>query len=866
MLAKVLGKHNISDAMQIIAVMKQKKCEPDDFTYAILLNCCDRFRSLEQTKVIHGYITESGKVRDIVTYRLLLQLYLKFNQIQYAIDVLKTMTDGGIVCDNKTLTLMLMACAEAKSKYGKLVHQYIIETELEQDIFIKTALVKMYAASNDITAAMRVFNSVSKPDTHLYTCILQACANTRSLEYGRQIHKALNSIDGMVANSLIRMYFKCDAIEQAINVFESMDKKQVDNYTYSIMWSGCAKATDLEYGRQLHNYVKQNKIQLDVQATNSLVEMYAKCNQLEEALNVLETMTRPDDYTYSILLSSADNIDTINLIISRMPMTVSNKNNLIRAYIRCNATRKALSLFHTMDPDDLTCSAMIGAVADLDQGMNLYNYIRQRGIQLMPLSRLALISMFLRYEDIDMGLKLFFDAIRDNIDVNNATVTLVLYTCTKNNLLQDGTRVRGYIEHHWDKWDLITMTTLIQFNVAAHEIDKAMQVFHSLVQKGCELDDTIYTVLLDGIAERGILSPGVQVYNHMIATKFDPSQNTMAALVDMFGRCGDITQAKNTFDKMLNKWSNVDVVSYTCMILAYGIHGYGKEALQVFNDMISKNIQPTAVSFSAVLTACGHAGLVSDATNIFSQMESVHGIKPQTMHYNCMVDALARWGHLEEAENMIMSMERRDIITWTSLLGPCKQYNDVERAQRAAVEIKKIAPNDAAARVILAQVYNYSKRHQDAKHEWLEMKSHGIKKTPGITEIDLLNGEPIVTVYARSYPEKYKREIISEMKVVYDQITRDGFVANTSVVTEDVDDSTKQLMLSEHSEKISLVLGLLKVPQDKEIRLSKNLKVCSDCHSFMKAVSKVRDREIVMRDAKRFHHFKNGKCTCNDKW
>jgi pentatricopeptide repeat protein len=774
------------------------------------------------------------------------------------------MTEGGIVCDNKTLTLMLMACAEAKSKYGKLVHEYIIETKLEQDIFIKTALVKMYAASNDITAAMHAFNSVSKPDTHLYTCILQACANTQSLEYGRQIHKALHSIDAAIANSLIRMYFKCDAIEQAINVFEAMDKKQVDNHTYSIMWSGCAKATDLEYGRKLHNYVKKNKIRLDVQANNSLVDMYAKCNQIEEALKVLETMTRPDDYTYSILLSSADNIDTINLIIARMPMTVSNKNHLIRAYIRCNATHKALSLFHTTEPDDLTCSAMIGAVTDLDQGMNLHNYIKQR-IQLMPLSRLAFISMFLHYEDIDMGLKLFFDAIRDNIDVNNATVTLVLNTCTKNNRIKDGARVRSYIEHHWDKWDLITMTTLIQFNVATHEIDKAMQVFYSLVQKGCLLDNTIYTVLLDGIAERGILSPGVQVYNHMIATSFDSSQNTMAALVNMFGRCGDINQAKDTFNNILNKWSNVDVVSYTCMILAYGIHGYGKEALQVFNDMISKNIQPTAVSFSAVLTACGHAGLVSDATNIFSQMESVYGIKPQTMHYNCMVDALARWGHLEEAENMIMSMEQRDVVTWTSLLGPCKQYNDIERAQRAAVEIKKIAPNDAAARVVLAQVYNYSKRHQDAEHEWLEMKSHGIKKTPGITEIDLLNGE-IVTVYARSYPEKYKREIVSEMKVVYDQITRDGFIANTSVVTEDVDDSTKQLMLSEHSEKIAIVLGLLKVPQDKEIRLSKNLKVCSDCHSFMKAVSKVRDREIVMRDAKRFHHFKNGKCTCNDKW
>lgn len=69
-----------------------------------------------------------------------------------------------------------------------------------------------------------------------------------------------------------------------------------------------------------------------------------------------------------------------------------------------------------------------------------------------------------------------------------------------------------------------------------------------------------------------------------------------------------------------------------------------------------------------------------------------------------------------------------------------------------------------------------------------------------------------------------------------------------------------------HSERLAICFGLLNVPAPKAIRVYKNLRVCIDCHDWTKGVSKLTGREIIARDNNRFHHFRDGKCSCNDYW
>jgi hypothetical protein len=94
----------------------------------------------------------------------------------------------------------------------------------------------------------------------------------------------------------------------------------------------------------------------------------------------------------------------------------------------------------------------------------------------------------------------------------------------------------------------------------------------------------------------------------------------------------------------------------------------------------------------------------------------------------------------------------------------------------------------------------------------------------------------------------------------------EGYIPDTRLVLHDMCDEQKQQLLCSHSEKLAIVYGLLHLPLGEPIRINKNLRVCPDCHTATKLISKMTGREIIARDAIRFHHFKDGVCSCGDYW
>ena len=105
----------------------------------------------------------------------------------------------------------------------------------------------------------------------------------------------------------------------------------------------------------------------------------------------------------------------------------------------------------------------------------------------------------------------------------------------------------------------------------------------------------------------------------------------------------------------------------------------------------------------------------------------------------------------------------------------------------------------------------------------------------------------------------YLKELTWEMK-------RRGYVPDTGSVLHDMDAEEKHYNLAHHSEKLAIAFALMNTPEGVPIRIMKNLRVCIDCHGAIKYMSDIKNREIIVRDASRFHHFKNGKCSCGDYW
>jgi hypothetical protein len=91
-----------------------------------------------------------------------------------------------------------------------------------------------------------------------------------------------------------------------------------------------------------------------------------------------------------------------------------------------------------------------------------------------------------------------------------------------------------------------------------------------------------------------------------------------------------------------------------------------------------------------------------------------------------------------------------------------------------------------------------------------------------------------------------------------------GYVHNTNLVLQDVEEEVKENMLCSHSDKLAIAFGISNTSPGAPIWIMKYLCMCSDCHNASKFICKIARPEILVIDANRFHHFNNGLCSCGD--
>ncbi|XP_010500283.1 PREDICTED: pentatricopeptide repeat-containing protein DWY1, chloroplastic-like isoform X2 [Camelina sativa] len=105
-----------------------------------------------------------------------------------------------------------------------------------------------------------------------------------------------------------------------------------------------------------------------------------------------------------------------------------------------------------------------------------------------------------------------------------------------------------------------------------------------------------------------------------------------------------------------------------------------------------------------------------------------------------------------------------------------------------------------------------------------------------------------------------------KLKSLEKEVRAAGYVPDTKYVLHDIDEESKEKALMHHSERLAIAFGLINTSPGTTIRVMKNLRICGDCHNFIKILSSIEDREIIVRDNKRFHHFRDGSCSCGDYW
>lgn len=415
---------------------------------------------------------------------------------------------------------------------------------------------------------------------------------------------------------------------------------------------------------------------------------------------------------------------------------------------------------------------------------------------------------------------------------------------------------------------LVSWNVMIDVFVQLGEFESALKLFSDM-QNWFEPDGYTLQSIIGACAWLCALSLGMWVHAYILnkCGNFDFGFDILISnsLIEMYGKCGSLELAQQVFERMPRR----DVTSWNWMILGFAMHGKVDSALKCFYQLVEDGkFLPNSITFVGVLSACNHRGLVREGREFFDLMIREYKIEPMLEHYGCLVDLLARAGHIEEALDLVSSMPMKpDVVIWRSLLDACCKKNaSVELSEEVAKQILESEGSSCSGvYVLLSRVYASASRWNDVGLVRKLMTDKGITKEPGCSSVEIDGVAHEFFSGDTSHPQT--REIYEMLDVIDERLESTGYSPDYSqAAMVDELNNGKQQSLRLHSERLAIAFGILNMKPGTPIRVFKNLRVCNDCHEVTKLISRIFNVEIIVRDRARFHHFHRGTCSCLDYW
>ncbi|KAK9945688.1 hypothetical protein M0R45_011187 [Rubus argutus] len=516
---------------------------------------------------------------------------------------------------------------------------------------------------------------------------------------------------------------------------------------------------------------------------------------------------------------------------------------------------------HGVEPDNRTFPFLLQSLNStpyLQSGKRIHAQVFLFGFDRDPFVQTSLIHMYSACGNPMLARQVFDEIAQPDLPSWNS----IINAFAKVGLIHVAREVFDQMPQR----NVISWSCMMKAYVMCGGYKEALGLFREMQMSdrgdGVRPNEFTMSSILSACGRLGALEHGkwVHAYIDKSGMKIDVVLGT--ALMNMYAKCGSIERAKCVFDNM---GPSKDVMAWSAMISGLAMHGHATESLELFAEMIKCGVRPNAVTFVGVLCACVHGGLINEGKKYFRRMDEEFGIKPMIQHYGCIVDLYGRSGLISDAWKVVISMPMEpDVLVWGALLSGARMHRDVETSEIALKKLIQLDPTNSAAYVLLSNVYAKMGKWSEVRRVRDLMEERGIKKVPGCSLVEVGGVLHEFFVGDDSHPET--REIYMMLDEIMKRLKMKGFVGNTSEALLQLDEEGKELALSFHSEKLALAFCFLKTSPGTPIRIVKNLRICCDCHDAMKMISKEFDREIVVRDCNRFHHFREGLCSCKDYW
>ncbi|XP_059648169.1 putative pentatricopeptide repeat-containing protein At3g49142 [Cornus florida] len=594
----------------------------------------------------------------------------------------------------------------------------------------------------------------------------------------------------------------------------------------------------LKQGQQLHAHMISRGLRPNAAVGAKMVAMYASSGDIDSAIVLFDRITHPSSLLY---------------------------NAMIRAYTRYGYYEKTIGTYSQMhmlglSADNFTFPFVLKSCADLSYvnlGRCVHGQSLKAGFEFDLYVGTSLIDMYAKCGELDYARSLFDEMpVRD---VSSWNVLIGGYM--KEGIIHVAEDLFGKMSNR----NIVSWTAMISGYAQNGYAAQALDLFDEMLQEGSEVKPNWVTVMsvLPACAHSAALEHGKRIHNFASEVGLDSNYSVQAALVAMYAKCGSLVDARCCFDRIHPNGRNL--VAWNTMIAAYASHGCGMEAVSTFEDMMRAGVLPDAITFTGLLSGCAHSGLVDVGLRYFNCMNTVYFVQPKHEQYACVVDLLGRAGRLVEAMELIYQMPMTaGPSIWGSLLSASRKHRNLEIAETAARKLFVLEPDNSGNYILLSNMYAERRMWKEVDNLRAMLKSQGVKKSPGCSWIEINGKAHLFFGGDTSHPQA--KEIYILLEALPEKIKAAGYVPDTSLVLHDVSEEEKEYNLTTHSEKLAIAFGLLNTSPGTVLRVTKNLRICGDCHTATKFISKMYGREIIVRDVNRFHHFKDGFCSCGDYW
>lgn len=496
----------------------------------------------------------------------------------------------------------------------------MIISGFEPTVFVTNCLIQMYVKCWVLEYAAKVFDGMPQRDTVSWNTMIFGYSESGNMGFVQSLFDAMPERDVVSWNSLISGYLKNGDYLKSIDVYVKMGSAGVefDRTTSAVVLKACAVMEEIDLGIQVHCFAVKMAFDIDVVTGSALADMYGKCKKLDCSLQVFRELPEKNSVSWSAVIAGSVQNDRFAM------------------------------------------------------GIELFNEMQKAGIAVSQSTYASVFRSCAGLSAYSLGTQLHGHAIKTEFhsDVIVGTATLDMYAKCDN-----VSEARKIFNSMPDR-SLQSYNAMIVGYARSGQGLEALQLFMLLRKSGIGFDEITLSGALSACATIKGVMEGLQLQGLVVKSSFRSNICVTNAILDMYGKCGDVLGASRVFDEMVRR----DAVSWNAIIAAHGQNENKDDTLSCFISMLRSRMEPDEFTYGSVLRACAGRHSLNHGMEIHSRIIK-SGMGMNLFIGGALVDMYTKCGMMAEAEKIHHRIEHT-MVSWNAIISGFSLLKQNEDAQR----------------------------------------------------------------------------------------------------------------------------------------------------------------------------------------